>query len=190
MPRAQSKALHHPVTAGADALSPEHFPAPQHDPIDIGVALHTTPDPIETEVQAMAMSEASAKNVYLDDLKFNEQPVSVVIPRSAERNAPGYVHCKVNGVGAEVLNPITKQWMRWEWLPLGVVLTVKRKYLEVLARARKDSVTTREVNPFPLPNQDGFVLERDTTQVAPFTVRHDPAGERGADWYRRAMTEY
>jgi hypothetical protein len=189
MPRAQSRPVQ-PASIGSGDLNPEHYPPAQHAAADIGTLLTEGAAPIETEVQSIAMSEADAKNAYMDDLKFNEQPVTVVIPRSGERNAPNHVFCSVNGIGAEVLNPTTKQWMRWEWLPLGVVLTVKRKYLEVLARARKDTVTTREVNPFPLPNQDGFVLERDTTQVAPFTVRHDPGGERGAEWYRRCMTEF
>ena len=57
--------------------------------------------------------------------------------------------------------------MQFKWVPVNRVLTIKRKYLEVLARSRVDTFATREVTPTPMANQDGFVLEANTVQVAP-----------------------
>lgn len=186
MPR---RAAHSPVMSTKE-LAPEHFPPPQKGPIDIDQRLGETAPPIETDVEGISpMSEAESKNQYLAALAFNEQPVTVVIAKGAERNAPNWVPCWVNGIGAEVWDDKGKRWLRFGWLPVNTVVTVKRKYLEVLARSRRDEFSTREVNPFPAANQDGFVLESNTTQVGAFTVRFDPAGEAGHEWYRRAMTE-
>jgi hypothetical protein len=192
------RAVDNPVSTGAGELSPEHFPAPQRPAIDMADALVQPLEPIITETEGMSvMSEDEAKRQYMAQLAFNEQPVTVVIPRGNERNAPSWVPCSVNGVGPEVWNEKTKQWIRFQsapnagsgWLPVNRVITVKRKYLEVLARSRRDEVRTREVTNTPLPNQDGFVIEMETVQAAPFTVRFDPAGADGQEWYRRVMTE-
>jgi hypothetical protein len=200
MPRANKKraaarstrAVDNPTSLGATALSPEKFPAPQSGPIDLGERLQQEgPSPaFATEMEGISpMSEAEAKAQYLRDLAFNEQPVTVVIPKSPERNAPNFVPCAVNGFGPEVWDERARRWINFEgWLPVQRVLTCKRKYLEVLARARRDEFRTVEKTPNPLANQDGFVLERDTMQVAPFQVRHD-ASPDGADWYRRIMTD-
>lgn len=180
-----------PTTLGNTTPGPEHFPAPQHADVNIADLIGTTAEPIATDTESLSrMSEADAKNKYLADLQFNENPVTVVIPAGHGKDAPKFVYCAVQGIGAEVWNPKSNTWMRFTWLPVASVITVKRKYLEVLARARVDTVETREVTTTPHANQDGYMLHRETHQAAPFYVRHDPAGEAGAEWYKKVMTEF
>jgi hypothetical protein len=185
-----TRAIDNPASTGAGQLQPEHYPPPQQPPIDIGLRLAGTAPPFATEFEGITpMSPEEAKEQYMKDLAFNEHPVTVVIPKSTERNAPNFVPCAVNGFGPEVWDERSKRWLNFDgWLPVSRVLTVKRKYLEVLARSRRDEYRTREVNPTPLANQDGFVLECDTMQVAPFQVRWD-GDPGGPEWYRRIMTD-
>lgn len=186
-----ARAKDSPVSTGSNELSPEHFPAPQFPAVNLATLIDSPAEPIVTEVEGIAtMSEADAKNAYLAELKFNEDGVTVIIPPGHGKDAPKYVYCAVQGVGAEVYNPKTKTWMRFPYLPVNTQMVVKRKYLEVLARSRIDTVETREVTTTPRPNQDGFEMVRETQQAAPFYVRFDPAGERGADWYRRVMSDF
>src|SRR3954469_25540460 len=74
---------------------------------------------------------------YLDELAFMEEPVTIRIEPSNERNAPQVFPVWVNGKRAEVY-----QRGRWEeigWLPVATVLTVKRKVVEVIIRAKIDT---------------------------------------------------
>ncbi len=77
---------------------------------------------------------------YLDELAFNEEPVTIRIEPSSEKNAAAHFPVWVNGKGCEVL--INGQWVPVGYIPVNTVLTVKRKYVEVIMRAKLDTVTT------------------------------------------------
>jgi hypothetical protein len=193
MPRRKAEqpstaALHNPVMAGPKELQYDPSMTPQRGPIDMEHALENPADPL-VAIDPEAIKAAASRD-YLDQLAFSEQGVTVVIPKSGERNSPNFVYCAVNGKGAEVWDERTKRWLEFTWLPVNSVITVKRKYLEVLGRARVDTYTTHQTTPTPEPNQDAFRLEANTVPAAPFTVRHDPAGERGIDWFNRTMREH
>ena len=79
-------------------------------------------------------------NEYLEALAFNEEPVTIRIEPGIEENAPLYHPAWVNGRGAEVL--INNRWVTFNFLPVGEVVTTKRKYLEVLLRSKRNSVIT------------------------------------------------
>jgi hypothetical protein len=195
MPRARtasSDAIHHPVVTTADVIGPGDVKVHKRDPIDINQRLAEEFAPgIETDVEGLSpMSPEEAKAQYMQELAFNEQPVTVVITPSSDRNAPKHVFCAVQGVGAEVYDPKARRWIRFTYLPVSTQLTVKRKYLEVLAKSRQENFSTREVSPTPMANQDGYVLEAESVPVAPFVVRHDPAGDAGLQWYQRMLSQF
>lgn len=184
MPRkkmdASTDAQHNPVMAGPQEQQFDPSMVPQRGVIDID----HDPGP------GIAIAEKMPKQDYMDAVKFGEDPVTVVITPSSDRTAARYVYCAVNGRPAEVWDGQRKVWLSFKYLPVGVPLTVKRKYLEVLARARTDTFRTESTTPTPLPNQDGFQLHSETSVVAPFNVRHDPAGAKGHEWYSRVISEF
>lgn len=77
---------------------------------------------------------------YFDELAFNEEPVTIRIEPSPEKNAAAHFPIWVNGKGCEVL--INDKWVEVVYLPVATVLTVKRKYVEVIMRAKIDTVQT------------------------------------------------
>jgi hypothetical protein len=93
-----------------------------------------------SEIVQASLTEIGKKE-YLERLAMGEEPVTIVIEPSAEENAPHSYYCAVNGRGAECLGP-DGQWRPIDWVPVGVQLVMKRKYVEVLVRAKKDRVTT------------------------------------------------
>lgn len=180
MPRGTpSKAKNTPVIAGPNEMSSGGLQVPQRE-------VNET-----QEFQSgIEVAERMPAQDYADLLKFAEDPITVVLTPSSDPKAAKSVFCAVNGKGAEVWDERSKRWVEFKWLPVARVLTVKRKCLEVLARSRVDTCATREVTPTPHANQDGFVLETNTVPTVPFTVRHDPAGAKGAEWFNQVMQQY
>lgn len=174
-----TQAADNPVMAAPKEQEFDHSAMHQRGVIDL-----------DNPAESIAIVDKMPEAEYADLLKFAEDPVTGVISPSSDRNAPKYVYCGVNGTGAEVWDERTKRWLRFPYVPVGRVLTMKRKYWEVLGRSRTETFRTREVTPTPHANQDGFVLEAETVAVAPFNVRHDPAGAKGHEWYQRVIAEF
>jgi len=124
----------------------------------------------------IVQADSSLTADMLSELAFMEDPVTIRIEPSSAENAPPAIDCWVNGRGAEAL--INGRWMQLGWLPVGVVVTTKRKYLEVLAKAKRDRITTNVVK---LPDSERNEIQRATTSIAPFSVISDPS-PKGADW--------
>lgn len=107
---------------------------------------------------------------YMDELAFNEEPVTIRIEPSSEKNAAMWAPIWVNGKGAEVL--LNGKWVEFGHLPVGKVLVVKRKYVEVLIRSKKDSVQTEVIE---TPGQDpDNRIQRFTSASHSFSIIHDP----------------
>lgn len=121
-------------------------------------------------------AEQPLKSEYADALAFNEEPVTIRIEPSTEKNAAKHHYLAVNGKGCEVL--INGQWFEMLYIPVGQVLTIKRKYLEVLARAKSDQVTTKhdDIGAEYIDNR----VDRVTSAVCAFSVLKDT--DRGAAW--------
>jgi hypothetical protein len=140
--------------------------------------------PLDQSPEALLTADGPDFNDYADALAFAEEPVTINIGRSSEKFAPRTVHCAVNGKGAEVL--INGKWCEMLYLPVGVPLTTKRKYVEVLARSKTDTVETNVVE---RDNEDPVnAIDRHTSLKAPFSVLHD-ANPRGADWLNKLVYE-
>jgi hypothetical protein len=118
-----------------------------------------------------------ASEDYQAELAFNEEPVTIRLEPSSDENAIARFVVYVNGKGAEVFR--NGRWYEIAWLPVGEVITIKRKYLEVIARTKIDKIRTppmdaRGEHPDNRPT-------RFTSAVHSFSVIED-RNPRGAAW--------
>lgn len=114
---------------------------------------------------------------YADALAFNEEPVTIRLEPSPEKNAAKSFPAWVNGVPAEVL--IKDRWYQMGWLPVGLMITVKRKVLAVIASAKIDTIQTDVLDAeSERPNN---VINRNTSAVHSFSVIEDK-NPIGAQW--------
>lgn len=114
---------------------------------------------------------------YLDELAFQEEPVTIILNSSADKNAPTSFPVWVNGKGAEVFQ--NNRWMDIGYLPIGRPLVVKRKYVEVIIRAKLDSVTTQhEDATVERPNNR---VHRATSSVHSYSILEDK-NPKGRAW--------
>lgn len=118
---------------------------------------------------------------YAKQLAFAEEPVTIILHPSGEEFAPMFRECWVNGVGAELL--INGKWVASGSLPVGTPVTTKRKYVEVFARSKHNTVRTvvaqyadREMNE----------IQRTAVQAIPFSVVKD-ASPMAEDWLQRLV---
>ncbi len=125
---------------------------------------------------------------YADELAFNEEPVTVRLEPSAEKNAATRFPIWNNGKGCEVW--MNGRWVEMPYIPVGVVITIKRKYVEILARAKFDRVDTgrTEVEHLKDDSQPNNIIQRVTSAASAFSIINDP-NPRGVAWltalYRR-----
>lgn len=114
---------------------------------------------------------------WLETLAFNEDPVTIRIEESAEENAPQYHLVQVNGRGAEVL--IDGKWLIFGYLPVGLQVVTKRKYLEVLLRSKRTRITHMQDDAGPNPALMN-VAHRATSATMAVSIIHDPSPRAGA----------
>jgi hypothetical protein len=114
---------------------------------------------------------------YFDELAFMEEPVTIRLEPSSDRNAAMAFPVWVNGKKAEVYQ--NGRWDEIGYLPVGRVLVVKRSVLEVIIRAKIDTVHTRIDNSDserPNNREDRF-----TSPIHSFSIIED-RNPRGAAW--------
>lgn len=114
---------------------------------------------------------------WIDELAFNEEPVTIRIEPSAEKHAANAYPVWVNGKGAEVFQ--RGKWMEIGYLPVGRTLIVKRKYIAVLAAAKFDRIATEVeevLNDNPINKVNRF-----TSASVAFSVLED-ANPKGRAW--------
>lgn len=109
---------------------------------------------------------------YAEELAFMEEKLEVVVNEDTNPNAENPVQISVNGVN--------------QFFMRGQPQVVKRKFVEVLARAKRTVVTTPEVN-------DGngartMQIRQQSSLRYPFQVMNDP-NPKGAPWLRALMSE-
>lgn len=151
---------------------------PELHTADIGIEqkpLIESRDDLVDEIVAAPPDVLKAE--YAAALAFNEEPVTIRIERSAEKFAPRVVDAWCNGKGAEVL--VNGRWVETSYLPIGVPVTTKRKYVEILARSKHDAIDTRvEGRDSEKPLN---LIERSTSSKSPFSVIED-RNPKGAAW--------
>lgn len=117
---------------------------------------------------------------YLDELAFNEDWLEILINPSTHKNAADIFENWSNGVGAEML--INGKPVIVRDLPVGVPITVRRKIVEHIIRARVTEVRTiYESTNVENPRN---AISRTDSRVHSFSVLHDPAGAKGHEWMR------
>jgi hypothetical protein len=114
---------------------------------------------------------------YLDKLAFMEEPVTIRLEPNSDKNAATSFPIWVNGKRAEVFQ--NGRWDEIGYLPVGHVLIVKRKVLEVIIRAKIDTVHTKvQEMESERPHN---IVQRFTSPVHSFSIIED-ASPRGPAW--------
>lgn len=135
-----------------------------------------TDDPSKREPEIVVCQQMPNED-YSEALAFNEEPVTIQLDHSAVPNAPSAYPVWVNGKGCEIW--LNGRWVEQAYLPVGRPLTIKRKYFEVIVRAKSDTVHT-EVREKEGENPNNIV-NRFTSPVHNFTLIEDK-NPRGIAW--------
>jgi hypothetical protein len=118
---------------------------------------------------------------YLEELAFYEEPVTIVINPSTHKNAATVFENWCDGRGAEML--INGQWLIIRDLPVGKPITVKRKIVEQIIRARVMGVQTfHEEPPVASPRNE---IARTSSHVHSFSILRDES-PRSQEWLSMA----
>lgn len=133
-------------------------------------------DPSKYEGDIVIAQQMPNKD-WMNEMAFNDEPVTIRLEPSSDKNAPTSFPIWNNGTGCEVW-----QGGRWQvitYIPVGRVVTIKRKYLATLIGAKTDTVHTKVQEPeSERPNN---IIERYTSAVSSFSVIEDK-NPRGAEW--------
>lgn len=139
---------------------------------------------------AIVRADESLMKAIAGELEFNEQPVTIIIHRSSEKNAPDSYYCGVNGDRPEVMRDSGK-WGRWptHYLPVDQRLTLKRKYVEVLVRAKSDNIETWHQSPAEADQNSGHIRQRLTPRTSAFATISiiEDKDPRGPAWLSEMM---
>lgn len=157
-----------PINRGGREAHSEDFKIDQKADID-GDLKTRKPDIVEVD-------HALDQDLF-DELAFMEEPVLIRLEPSSDPNAATMIPIWVNGKGCEVL--INGRWVEFTYLPVGEVVTVKRKYLNVLIAAKQEKVTTH----FGKPGEENpkNTVKRFTSAYQTFQVIEDKS-PRGMAW--------
>lgn len=125
----------------------------------------------------VAAPVGAADKSYQAQIAFNEEPVTIRIEPSTDKNATLMHPIWCNGKGAEVL--LNGKWCEVTYIPVDVEVTLKRKYVAILASAKTDTVNTVKGSVTDENPQNR--ITRITTAVATFSVTEDK-NPRGHAW--------
>ena len=118
---------------------------------------------------------------YLEELAFYEDPITIIINPSTHKNAASIFENWSNGRGAEML--INGKWLIIKDLPVGKPITVKRKVVEQIIRARVMGIQTIHEEP-PVPSPRNEII-RTASHVHSFSILKDES-PKGQDWLEMA----
>lgn len=176
LPRASVDAINNPVSTGPKVLESANFPVGQKPPVimpEVGL-----PD----REQVIVALDTPLVDEYADALKFNEEPLEIMIHPSGEKDAPLVVDCWVNGKGAEVF--MNGAWRSFGWLPVGKRCVTKRKYVELLLNSKIDTIHT-DVEDATVENPANKI-NRVTSSKCLLQIIQD-RNPLGVEWLRRIM---
>lgn len=132
--------------------------------------------------QIIVADATTLEKEYSAQLAMSEEPITIIIHPSREKNPPQVVDCWVNGRGAEVF--VGGRWQVFNCLPVNIQVTTKRKYVEVLLRAKPDTIETLvEDQEAERPSNR---ISRATSSAVTLSVLED-RNPKGAEWLRQVM---
>lgn len=141
-------------------------------------------DPVERKPE-IVIPETQLMKDDLEKLAFSEEPIKIFIHRSGEKFSPRTTDLvAVNGIKAEML--FKNGWVQIGYLPRGQEIIVKRKYVEQLAHAKMDNITTVVTGNTGMGEDTVNKVERVTTSVCQFSVLHDP-NPKGIEWLSQLL---
>ena len=135
--------------------------------------LDTLEDVMADRQEILIADASTLAGDYAAALAFNEEPVTILLHRGREKNAPTAEMVGVNGV--------------IKWIPVDTPVKIERKFVENLARAQPININTRS------GESDGDDLafnhvQRSLSSLVSFSVLED-ANPRGREWLTRVMRE-
>lgn len=135
-----------------------------------------TAEPGERDPEVIVATDAVFTGGYAAELAFMEEPVRILLHRGREKFAPPMYDFSIDG--------------RAIWIRVDTPTTIKRKYLEVIARSQPFEVET-DVNTNEHMGEQAVVqnlIKRHQSARYPFTVIEDK-NPRGAAWLAKVMRE-
>jgi hypothetical protein len=132
----------------------------------------TSPQAVRSTDIITSVDDDVLQGTYADQLAFNEERLDIRIEPGRERNAAKAVDVSVNGDR--------------RFLPVGVPITIQRKFVEVLARAQPFGVTTEHEDAHHENPRN--ITHRNPYRAVAFSVLHDPS-PRGHAWLNKISYE-
>jgi hypothetical protein len=126
------------------------------------------------EPEKIAVLDKPLENDYLDALKFNEEIIEIMLQPSSEENAAMVVDVYVNGEA--------------RWIPVGPVVPLKRKFVEVLMRSKPVSIQTDHESRDSGAKVINNKIIRNARAKYPLSIMNDP-NPKGREWVNRIMRE-
>lgn len=136
--------------------------------------IHNDPDTGSPSLSVQEIEPVDGPNwkEHAAAMAFMEEPIEVLVHESPDKNAQVIVETFVNGTSQRFIR--------------GVPITVKRKYVERLARAKPITYGQERYTDY-----DGFDAYRYPSRTGlqyPFSVINDP-NPKGAAWLRAVLAE-
>ena len=157
--------------------APVRRPRPETFTGDLDI--HQKPAITQEDRSVVVPAPEAMKADYLEQLAFNEEPVTIRIEQSSEKFPARVVDAWVNGKGAEIW--MNNRWVETRAIPIGMECTTKRKYVEVLLRSKIDTIQTDsgKIDAYSEKNEHKTF----TSRKSPLSVIEDRS-PRGAAWLR------
>lgn len=131
------------------------------------------PDTPEIEIVQGGTGKAKGKgglSQYAQELAFNEELIDIMVSESTDENAEDVIFTACNGVP--------------QYFKRGVIQTVKRKYVAILASAKEHNITTPQFTTGDGARASG--IRRTSSLKYPFMVVSDK-NPRGAAWLKALL---
>lgn len=126
---------------------------------------------VDDQIDIEPVSQHADLSKLVADESFMNEQVVIEIAESTNENDQPYALVSCNGSNVVI--------------PRGQPATIRRKYLEVLARMKETKYTQRLRDP---GQPDSLVTEGRTALAFPFQVLHD-TNRRGREWLRNILSE-
>lgn len=129
-------------------------------------------EPLVREAESITPVAAPMTSDDFDMLMFMEELVRIRIETLPEKNPRKFVDVYVNG--------------KVEWIPVGQPWILRRKFVEVLARAKPINIQTKHESAEQSLDPKNEIVRTVYSQF-PFTVIQDTP--RGIEWLNRIIAE-
>lgn len=169
-------AINAPIRRARREINNVDFPIGQKPDIDMG------DDEIDHEQVIVHARGDELVSGEIAALAFMEEPVTILIYPSREKNPPLVADCWVNGRGAEVF--VAGAWHEMNCLPINMPVTTKRKYVEALSMSKTDTINTDVGD--ATDERPHNRIQRMTSATQAFSVLADK-NPAGTEWLRRIM---